>query len=153
MALGASRARPSWWRLPTGARRMLRIFSQFSLPPGRATNSRLFPFPHHCRLRFRHLSPRREVTTSEHLSDERSASLDSPFSLLWNSCSRSPEYARCRAREPSRGSRRQKGALCARQMGLSVVGTVGLLLRAKREHMVPEVTDKKKRRFSEWNKR
>jgi len=38
-------------------------------------------------------------------------------------------------------------------MGLSVVGTVGLLLRAKREHMVPEVTDKKKRRFSEWNKR
>ena len=94
MALGASRARPSWWRLPTGARRMLRIFSQFSLPPGRATNSRLFPFPHHCRLRFRHLIPRREVTTTEHHSDERSASLDSPFSLLWNSCSRSPEYAR-----------------------------------------------------------
>ena len=72
---------------------MLRIFSQFSLPPGRATNSRLFPFPHHCRLRFRHLIPGREVTTSEHLSDERSASLDSPFSLLWNSCSGSPEYA------------------------------------------------------------
>jgi len=47
----------------------------------------------------------------------------------------------------------KKARCVARQMGLSVVGTVGLLLRAKREHMVPEVTDKKKRRFSEWNKR
>jgi predicted nucleic acid-binding protein len=33
----------------------------------------------------------------------------------------------------------KKARRVARQMGLSVVGTVGLLLRAKREHMVPEV--------------
>ena len=93
-ALGGIPARPSWWRLPTGARRMLRIFSQFSLPPGRATNSRLFPLPQHCGLRFIGLIPRREVATTKHHSDERSASLDSPFSLLWNYCSRSSEYAR-----------------------------------------------------------
>ena len=92
-ALGGIPARPSWWRLPTGARRMLRIFSQFSLPPGRATNSRLFPFPQHCGLRFIGLIPRREVATTKHHSDERSASLDSPFSLLWNYRSRSSEYA------------------------------------------------------------
>ena len=73
---------------------MLRIFSQFSLPPGRATTSRLFPFRQHCRLRFTRLIPGTEVTTTEHHSDERSASLDSAFSLLWNLCSLSPEYAR-----------------------------------------------------------
>lgn len=33
----------------------------------------------------------------------------------------------------------KKARRIARQMGLRVVGTVGLLLRAKREHMVPEV--------------
>ena len=33
----------------------------------------------------------------------------------------------------------KKARRVARQMGLRVVGTVGLLLRAKREHMVPEV--------------
>jgi predicted nucleic acid-binding protein len=33
----------------------------------------------------------------------------------------------------------KKARRVARQMGMRVVGTVGLLLRAKREHMVPEV--------------
>jgi predicted nucleic acid-binding protein len=33
----------------------------------------------------------------------------------------------------------KKARRVARQMGLRVVGTVGLLLRAKREHLVPEV--------------
>ena len=33
----------------------------------------------------------------------------------------------------------KKARRVARQMGLRVVGTVGLLLRAKREHVVPEV--------------
>ena len=106
MALGASRARPSWWRLPTGARRMLRIFSQFSLPPGRATNSRLFPLRQHCSLRFRHLFQEGRSPQTEHHSDEGSASLDSPFSLLWNPCSPSPEYAALDGRRGHRSASR-----------------------------------------------